>query len=913
MDNKKLRFLTLGTLFAVCGCNVTTSSTPATSSTGTQNSSSSSIINEYTVTWIVDGETSQETYFEGEMPVYKYGTEKEADEVYTYTFIGWDKEIVPVVEDVTYEAVYEKEYIEYVVTWIIEGAEEKETYHYNDMPYYKNGTPSKAGNAQYSYEFTGWDKELVAVTSNATYTAEFSQSINEYEITFIAGDETKKVTYMYGEMPSYEGTPTKAADAQYTYTFTGWDKEFVEVTEDATYTALFDNDVNKYTITWVVGGNEITEEYEYGQTPEFKGSTDRESAKYTYTFSGWEPAVSSVTGDQTYVAQYDEVIKKFAVNFYNEDGTLLQASEVEYDGVPTYAGEIPTKAAEGEYVYVFAGWENRETNLVYDGELPSILGAVDYYATYKKQGKPYDVAYNLYNVDGTLIESKTTQFGYHSLYTLNAPEVAGKVANTDYVKGYMEPNASEINFYYSELDTWDGTTVSSSLTGEGTEANPYLISSGADLAYIRDQVNSETTTFADQYFKLTKSIDLNDVENFTIGTSETVSFAGHLDGNNCSIRGVNVSSTSPKAALFHALVAGGSIENLAAYGKVSGGQYVGGIVGRSFGTLLNLTNYINVTQSGANAGGGVAGGTTSTSYTEGCVNYGTIECTSGNNKTAGITGLGEGGIKNCTNFGTINGNSLTGGVVGESYAAQNICENLVNYGTVTVKSNGGGVIGQSTAPVVKNIYNYGYVKNSTTGDSATSFTAGAVGCVKSGALSNLVNYGNVDGSARVGGITGQVDSTGTTSFDNCINYGKVTCSHKSNSYGGGVLGAAKTATVTNCINYGDVVGKGYYLGGILGVVITSGVMTINDCENHGSVTASANAAGGIVGGPVNESKGEMYVSGCINTGAISAPSMAGGIVGKMTKGAIADDNVNSGVITATTEGGVSGEIIGLQK
>ena len=169
MDNKKLRFLTLGTLFAVCGCNVTTSSTPTTSSTGTQTSSSSSIINEYTVTWIVDGETSQETYFEGEMPVYKYGTEKEADEVYTYTFIGWDKEIFPVVEDVTYEAVYEKEYIEYVVTWIIEGVEEKETYHYNDMPSYKNGTPSKAGNAQYSYEFTGWDKELVAVTSNATY------------------------------------------------------------------------------------------------------------------------------------------------------------------------------------------------------------------------------------------------------------------------------------------------------------------------------------------------------------------------------------------------------------------------------------------------------------------------------------------------------------------------------------------------------------------------------------------------------------------------------------------------------------------------------------------------------------------------------------------------------------------------
>ena len=718
---------------------------------------------------------------------------------------------------------------------------------------------------------------------------------------------------MYGEMPSYDGTPTKAADAQYTYTFSGWDKEFVEVTEDATYTALFNNEVNKYTITWVVGGEETTEEYEYGATPEFKGSTDRESAKYTYTFKGWEPAVGTVTGDQTYVAQYDEVINKFKVNFYNEDGTLLQTSDVDYDAVPTYTGETPTKAAEGEFIYVFAGWENRETNLVYDGELPAVLGAVDYYASFEKQGKPYDLAYNLYNIDGTLIESKTTQFGYHSLYTFNAPEVAGKVANTDYVKGYMEPNAAAVNFYYSELTTWDGTSVSESLQGEGTEANPYLISSGADLAYIRDQVNNEVTTFADQYFKLTKSIDLNDTENFTIGTSETVSFAGHLDGNNCSIRGVNVSSTSPKAGLFHALIAGGSIKNLAAYGTVSGGQYVGGIIGRSFGSIENLTNYINVTQSGANAGGGVAGGTTVGSSTLNCVNYGTVECISANNKTAGITGLGEGAISNCVNFGNINGNSLTGGVVGESYKDQNVCENLYNYGTITIKTNGGGVIGQSTAPVVKNIYNYGYVKNSTTGDSGTSFTAGAVGCVKSGALSNLVNYGNVDGSARVGGITGQVDSTATTTFDNCVNYGKITCGHKTNSYIGGILGASKTATVTACINYGEVVGKGYYVGGILGVIITSGNMVINNCENHGTITGSSNAVGGIVGGPVNETKGEVHISGCSNTGDITGPSMVGGIIGKFTKGTVADDNVNSGVITATAEAGASGDIIGLQK
>ena len=90
-------------------------------------------------------------------------------------------------------------------------------------------------------------------------------------------------------------------------------------------------------------------------------------------------------------------------------------------------------------------------------------------------------------------------------------------------------------------------------------------------------------------------------------------------------------------------------------------------------------------------------------------------------------------------------------------------------------------------------------------------------------------------------------------------------------------------------------------------------MTINNCENHGTITGSSNAVGGIVGGPVNETKGEVSVSGCTNTGDITGPSMVGGIIGKFTKGTIADDNVNSGVITHTAEAGVSGDIIGLQK
>jgi len=55
------------------------------------------------------------------------------------------------------------------------------------------------------------------------------------------GTELQRIDLEAGETPVYTGeTPTKPADADYTYTFVGWTPDIEEVTESKTYTAFFD-------------------------------------------------------------------------------------------------------------------------------------------------------------------------------------------------------------------------------------------------------------------------------------------------------------------------------------------------------------------------------------------------------------------------------------------------------------------------------------------------------------------------------------------------------------------------------------------------------------------------------------------------------------------------------------------------
>lgn len=145
-------------------------------------------------------------------------------------------------------------------------------------------------------------------------------------------DDVRYVTFMNGETVLYvkpvavgddcvdvvsKGlieTPTKEADAQYTYTHYGWgasdggaaDSTILQnITEDKTVYAIYTSAVRYYTITYLDDDGVTvlkTETLAYGAMPSY------EPVKEGYDFDGWTPAISSVTGDQTYTAIFTETI-----------------------------------------------------------------------------------------------------------------------------------------------------------------------------------------------------------------------------------------------------------------------------------------------------------------------------------------------------------------------------------------------------------------------------------------------------------------------------------------------------------------------------------------------------------------------------------------------------------------------------
>ena len=274
---------------------------------------------------------------------------------------------------------------------------------------------------------------------------------------------------------------------------------------------------------------------------------------------------------------------------------------------------------------------------------------------------------------------------------------------------------------------WAQTEPSS---GDGSVGNPYKISTAAELAWFRDQVNSGNNTIS---ATLTEDIDLaefchaKDATKYTeevnwtpIGNSDNM-YQGTFDGNGKTIRNLYINDISENigitcyAGFFGYADAGGSIKNITfgnakvkstgeyctgilvgyeefciieniktlANCSVEGKDYVGGIAGRASGDIGNCENHAKV--NGANFVGGIVGNyERSGKSIISCANYGVVTGTG--NQVGGIAGFfASGTIQNCANYGDVTGTNYVGNLIGKGF----ICNlnNVLGTGNVTATSD----------------------------------------------------------------------------------------------------------------------------------------------------------------------------------------------------------------------------------
>lgn len=288
----------------------------------------------------------------------------------------------------------------FTVTWNVDGEKTQQEYTRGTPPRYNNGQiPQKDADARYTYTFTSWSPAIEPVTEDVEYVANFKQEDRYYTITWDNDGTVTTEKYLYGETPSYKGSTLKPETDAATWLFKGWTPSIDLVVEDTKYTAEYQKTPKQYTITWDIGGIKTTETHEYGKTPSFKGTPSiAPDTNYSYTFKGWYPAISNVTGDTTYLAQFDKTVRKYNITWNVDDRTTTE--QYEYGEKPSFKGNTD-KAETDAASYVFIGWDSTITN---------VTGEKTYTAKYKTIEKTYVVTFR--NWDNSILgEPITYKYG----------------------------------------------------------------------------------------------------------------------------------------------------------------------------------------------------------------------------------------------------------------------------------------------------------------------------------------------------------------------------------------------------------------------------------------------------------------------------------------------------------------------
>lgn len=165
---------------------------------------------------------------------------------------------------------------------------------------------------------------------------------------------------------SWNGNPTRTADAQYTYTFAGWSlyqdgsadmNATKNVSRNRSVYAAYTKTVNTYTVTWKNADGTVLEtdnNVPYGTVPTYDGATPTQDGVES---TGWTPEVASVTGNAVYTATYIPHYTATFVTSEDDGGQTLWSGRFAENTTPVYGGSTPTTTQGDSTEFEFIGWE----------------------------------------------------------------------------------------------------------------------------------------------------------------------------------------------------------------------------------------------------------------------------------------------------------------------------------------------------------------------------------------------------------------------------------------------------------------------------------------------------------------------------------------------------------------------------
>ena len=400
---------------------------------------------------------------------------------------------------------------------------------------------------------------------------------------------------------------------------------------------------------------------------------------------------------------------------------------------------------------------------------------------------------------------------------------------------YMVPEAVEMGggilteITVSDASLWEGYVA---MTGEGTEASPYILMTPDHLMQMNELVKAGEMV----WFELGDDIDMLGTPRWIpLNFESPYSKAVHFDGKGHKIS--NFKCTAGDYPSFFGVL-NGTVKDVIFDNAVLDGSGKAGVIAGYCGTNIGTNDapvYIKATVTGVtvqnskitadNYAGGLFGQVNSPSVITNC-HAKNIELSSGVERVGGL--IGQAGVNNLSVGATITDCTTenvklqaprnVGGFVGVCYNNISRCSSSGNL-THTVAYEKEVSVGGFA----------GHIENCTVTDCSSS---AVVNCT-------------LDGRS-LGGFVGVLRFASTV--ERCSASGNVTGIARNDGGFAGLLqpGAGNTVTVRNCYSTGDVTANSY-MGGFFGLIDKEGDVLIENCYATGKVTASAFAAGGFAG------------------------------------------------------------------